>query len=225
MVRGARSALVSAQVAQELRGSIAGAELVEIEGAGHLVTAQRAEPFNAVLLEFLERRVPRAPLSYEAGSEPRVLRDALGCFGTGVTVITTVDEAGYPVGLTANSFTSVSLDPPLILFCLARSSANLPVFEKAGKFGVNVLHIGQQPTSDRFASRREDRFVVDDWESWDSGAPLLRGSLASFECGTFALHDGGDHLFVIGRVRRAAFEPSRDPLLYFRGKYRRLHFA
>lgn len=187
--------------------------------------AENIEHFNGVLVEFLEQRLPRTPLQYEAGSDARTLRDALGCFGTGITVVTTVDENGAPVGLTANSFTSVSLDPPLILFCLKRGSANLPIFERSGRFAVNVLHIGQQPTSIAFASRTADRFDGLAWETWESGVPILTGSLASFECDTHAVHDGGDHVVFIGRVRRAAFEPSRDPLLYFRGKYRRLHFA
>ena len=187
--------------------------------AGHM------DHFNGLLVEFLEQRVPRVPLRYEAGSDARTLRDALGCFGTGITVVTTLDPEGAPIGLTANSFTAVSLDPPLILFCLNRSSATLPVFEKAGRFAVNVLHIGQQPTSIAFAKRGADRFAGLEWETWESGVPILTGSLASFECDTHAVHDGGDHVVFIGRVRRAAFEPSRDPLLYFRGKYRRLHFA
>lgn len=225
VVRGTKSDLASQRAAEQLREGIEEAELVEIEGAAHLLVSERSDAFNALLLEFLERRAPRIPLRYEAGSDERTLRDALGCFATGITVVTTLDEQGKPVGLTANSFTSVSLEPPLILFCLARSSSNLRFFERAGKFGVNVLHIGQQPTSDRFARRAEDRFSSVDWEFWETGVPILRSALSSFECDTYAVHDGGDHVILIGRVKRASFEPSRDPLLYFRGKYRRLHFA
>ena len=225
VVRGSDSVLVTREAVDALCKSIAGAEMVEIEGAEHMVVIERPDAFNAALLEFLERRSPRSPLSYEQGSDSRTLRDALGCFATGVTVVTTVDEGGVPVGLTVNSFTSVSLEPPLILFCLARSSSAVGVFEKAGRFGVNVLHIGQQPTSDRFAKRSADRFSATDCETWSLGVPMIRGSLASIECQTHAIHDGGDHLIMIGRVVRAAFEPMRDPLLYFRGRYRRLHFA
>ena len=183
------------------------------------------EAENAALLGFLERQAPREAMHYQAGSDPRTLRDALGCFATGVTVVTTLDEAGQPVGLTANSFSSVSLDPPLILFCLARSSTNVERFRQAEHFAINVLHIGQQPTSGVFARSQADRFQDVAWETWDTGAPILSGALASFECGTEQIVEAGDHLVIIGRVTRARFEPRRDPLLYFRGKYRRLHFS
>ena len=225
VMRGTRSSVSSADAVAELAGAIAGAELIEIEGAGHLVATERTEAFNAALLDFLERRVPQAPPEYRAGSDARTLRDALGCFGTGITVVTTIDESGQPVGLTANSFTSVSLDPPLLLVCLARTAGSLPAFEAAESFGVNVLHIGQQPISARFARRDEDRFAGTPWESWDAGIPILKNSLASFECARHALYDGGDHVILVGRVLRVRFEPRRDPLLFFRGKYRRLHFS
>lgn len=224
IVRGSESAISTADAVQELARSIAGAETVEIEGAGHLVASDRGEALNAVLLDFLERRVPRDSPEYRAGSDPRTLRDALGCFATGVTVVTTLDAAGKPVGLTANSFTSVSLDPPLLLVCLARSAGTLPAFEANENFGVNVLHIGQQPTSSRFAGREADRFAAAPWEAWGTGVPLVTHSLASFECARHAMFDGGDHVILVGRVIRVRFEPRRDPLLYFRGRYRRLHF-
>lgn len=184
-----------------------------------------SDALAAVLLGFLERCAPRQAVHYEAGSDARVLRDAMGCFATGVTVVTTRDENDQPIGLTANSFTSVSLDPPLILFCLAKASASLERFRAAPHFAVNVLHIGQQPTSGVFARPSSDRFQGVEWETWDSGAPILSNSLASFECDADQVVDAGDHLVFIGRVTRARFEPHRDPLLYFRGKYRRLHFS
>lgn len=183
------------------------------------------EAFDTALVGFLEKNAPREAVVYHSGSDARTLRDALGCFATGVTVVTTRDGAGSPIGLTANSFSAVSLDPPLILFCLAKSSSNLARFWAAEHFAINVLHIGQQPTSGVFARSTEDRFQDVAWESWDTGAPILSGSLASFECATHEVVEAGDHLVFIGRVLRARFEPRRDPLLYFRGKYRRLHFA
>lgn len=183
------------------------------------------EAFDIALVGFLEKNAPREAVVYHSGSDARTLRDALGCFATGVTVVTTRDGAGSPIGLTANSFSAVSLDPPLILFCLAKSSSNLARFRAAEHFAINVLHIGQQPTSGVFARSTEDRFQDVAWESWDTGAPILSGSLASFECATHEVVEAGDHLVFIGRVLRARFEPRRDPLLYFRGKYRRLHFA
>ena len=183
------------------------------------------EAFDTALVGFLEKNAPREAVVYHSGSDARTLRDALGCFATGVTVVTTRDGAGSPIGLTANSFSAVSLDPPLILFCLAKSSSNLARFRAAEHFAINVLHIGQQPTSGVFARSTEDRFQDVAWESLDTGAPILSGSLASFECATHEVVEAGDHLVFIGRVLRARFEPRRDPLLYFRGKYRRLHFA
>jgi flavin reductase (DIM6/NTAB) family NADH-FMN oxidoreductase RutF/pimeloyl-ACP methyl ester carboxylesterase len=225
IVHGAESQVVTKEAVARFRNLIPQAEFVEIEGAGHLVAAERFDEFNAALIEFLERRLPRTPLSYEQGSDPRILRDALGCFGTGVIIATTVDASGAPVGLTANSFTSVSLDPPLVLFCLARTAGSLPHFDAAQSYAVNVLHIGQQPTSMRFAKRGEARFEVTSWEQWETGAPIITGSLASIECTPFARYEAGDHVVFIGQVQRARFEPRRDPLVYFRGKYRRLHFV
>jgi flavin reductase (DIM6/NTAB) family NADH-FMN oxidoreductase RutF/pimeloyl-ACP methyl ester carboxylesterase len=225
IMHGEDSEVVSHAAMARFRALMPDAEAVEIEGAGHLVAAERVDDFNAALLEFLERRLPRAPISYEQGSDPRLLRDALGCFGTGVIIATTLDAEGGPIGLTANSFTSVSLDPPLVLFCLATSAASLPHFDGADAYAVNVLHIGQQPTSARFATRGEDRFEATPWEQWETGAPIITGSLASIECTPFSRHEAGDHVVFIGQVRRARFEPRRDPLLYFRGKYRRLHLV
>jgi flavin reductase (DIM6/NTAB) family NADH-FMN oxidoreductase RutF/alpha-beta hydrolase superfamily lysophospholipase len=226
LIRGSLNDSISADMIRRLQGMIQGAEAQEIEGAGHYTVTDREDEFNAILLDFLERRAPRQPLAYLGGSEPRVLRDALGCFGTGVTVVTTLDAEGQPIGLTANSFTSVSLDPPLILFSLAKSSGSLGLFRDAGRFAVNVLHIGQQPVANSFARRDAPRFEGVQWEiRVEGGSPILTGALASFDCRTFAVHEGGDHLIFIGQVEHAWFEPHRDPLLYFRGKYRRLHFA
>lgn len=225
IVRGERSPLSTQESIAELAACIADVEAVEVGDAGHLVAVDQADAFNALLLDFLERRIPLSPPQYVAGSDSRTLRDALGCFATGVTVVTTLDRDGNPVGLTANSFTSVSLDPPLLLVCIANGAGSLPAFLAAPHFVVNVLHIGQQPVSGRFASRTEDRFGQTDCEIWDSGVPAIRHSLASFECARDTVHDAGDHKILIGRVQRVQFEPHRDPLLYFRGKYRRLHFS
>lgn len=183
------------------------------------------EALSAMLVDFLEAQVPRAAPQFRQGSDARTLRDALGCFATGVTVVTAVGEDGEPVGLTANSFTSVSLDPPLLLVCIAKSGASAEVLAKAQHFAVNVLHIGQQPASARFATRNENRFGSTPWAPGLNGVPVLTSSLATFECVRDAVHEGGDHLILVGRVERAQFEPRRDPLLYFRGKYRRLHFT
>lgn len=223
VLRGRESELVTESEMERFRKILPTAEFLDIEGAGHLASLDKSDAFNSLLLEFLERRVPRESITYEAGSDPRTLRDALGCFGTGVVVATTMDSEGQPRGLTVNSFTSVSLDPPLILFCLAKNAGTVDAFKASETFAVNVLHIGQQPTSGVFASRVEDRFAETDWEQWQTGAPIIKDSLASFECNKHAWHDGGDHYIVIGKVLQARFEPRRDPLLYHHGKYRRIH--
>ena len=161
---------------------------------------------------------------FRTGSDPRTLREALGCFATGVTVVTCLDPDGRPVGLTANSFTSVSLDPPLLLVCVARSAASADALTRAGHFAVNVLQTGQQPASIRFATKDQDRFGATPWSPGDYGPPVLRDSLGVFECAAHAVHEGGDHHIVVGEVLRASFDPTLDPLLYFRARYRRLHF-
>ncbi len=161
---------------------------------------------------------------YRTGSDPRTLRDALGCFATGVTVVTCCDEKGRPFGLTANSFTTVSLDPPLQLVCVQKQAASAPALIEAEHFAVNVLQTGQQPASIRFSTRQEDRFGPNDWTTGEFGAPVLSESLGVFECASHAVHEGGDHHILVGRVLKASFEPHLDPLLFFRGRYRRLHF-
>lgn len=151
----------------------------------------------------------------------RRLRQAFGCFGTGVTVVSTYGTDGGVIGLTANSFTSVSLDPPLLLFCLDRKSRRAPALEAAPRFSVNVLHAGQEALSTRFAqggSGHESTGFVD----W-AGAPVLTDAMAVFACARHATYDGGDHLILVGRVERVRFDPDQDPLLYFQGRYRSVH--
>jgi flavin reductase (DIM6/NTAB) family NADH-FMN oxidoreductase RutF len=161
---------------------------------------------------------------YRTGHDPRTLRDALGCFATGVTVVTCLQPDATPAGLTVNSFTSVSLDPPLLLVCLHKMAASAPALRTANFFAINVLQTGQQPASIRFSTRNDDRFGPNDWSIGEFGAPVLRESLAVFECRSHAVHDGGDHHILVGEVVKASFDGELDPLLFFRGKYRRLHF-
>lgn len=161
---------------------------------------------------------------YRSGSDERTLRDALGSFATGVTVVTCLDSAGEPFGLTVNSFTSVSLDPPLLLVCIHKRARCASALAGSTHFAVNVLQTGQQPASLRFSARDQDRFGTTSWSTGETGSPLITESLAVFECERYAIHDGGDHHIVIGHVLRASFDPAMDPLLYFRGRYRRLHF-
>ena len=161
---------------------------------------------------------------YRSGHDPRTLRDALGCFATGVTVVTCLQPDGTPAGLTVNSFTSVSLDPPLLLVCLHKMAASAPALTETRCFAINVLQTGQQPASIRFATRDEDRFGSTPWACGEAGAPILEESLCVFECERYAVYDGGDHHILVGKVVKASFDAALDPLLYFRGRYRRLHF-
>ncbi|RMC37230.1 flavin reductase family protein [Paracoccus alkanivorans] len=150
--------------------------------------------------------------------DPRTLRNAFGTFMTGVTVVTTRDPEGKPVGFTANSFTSVSLDPPLVLVCLANSSRNRSVFAEAPGFAVNILSEGQKDISNTFARPVEDRFEAVTWRDGPFGAPVLDGVSAWFDCSRHKLVEAGDHVILIGKVE--AFDDSPVPGLgYARGAY------
>lgn len=136
-------------------------------------------------------------------TEAAALRAALGQFATGVTIVTTATPEGRCVGLTANSFTSVSLDPPLILWSLSKRSANLKAFTDAPHFAVNVLSATQGDLCDRFARRAEaDRFEGVALSHSDHGVPVIEGALASFECSAYARYEAGDHVVFLGRVER-----------------------
>ncbi|HET6526121.1 flavin reductase [Sphingopyxis sp.] len=225
VIRGGFSPAQSSATGDAFSAALPMGESADIDDCDLALASDRKEALLGQLLEFLERRQPREAMEFKAGSDPRTLRDAMGCFATGITIVTALDAAGTPVGLTANSFTSVSLEPPLLLVCIANTAGTAPILRDAAHFGVNVLQIGQQPTSNRFAAKGEDRFANQPWAPGQTGVPLLGGSLVSFECQRESLHEAGDHFILVGRVVRAQFEPHRDPLLYFRGKYRRLHFA
>lgn len=153
---------------------------------------------------------------------PRRLRDAFGCFATGVTVVTTLNGEGAPVGLTANSFTSVSLDPPLLLFCVDVASRRAPTFRAAPRFAVNVLHAGQEALSTRFARSTADGFTDLAWETL-AGCPVLSDAMATFVCASHADYAGGDHAVILGRVEQLRFDQTPDPLVYFQGRYRSVH--
>ncbi len=156
--------------------------------------------------------------------DPRALRDAFGAFATGVTVVSGVDGTGTRVGLTANSFTSVSLDPPLLLVCPARTASALPALQASGRFAINVLALDQQAVAERFTRRGVDRFAEADWSDWH-GVPVLGGTCASFVCDLHAELDGGDHAILVGRVTSLRVAPDAEPLLYVRGRYRQVHVA
>lgn len=151
--------------------------------------------------------------------EPDLFRAVMGGFPTGVAVVTTRDSAGHPVGFTASSVVSVSLDPPLILFCLDSGSDQLKAFSDSGGFAVSFLHAGQVDISARFAGRDHDRFEGVEWQEWETGAPVLVDRAAAMECELEQVVDGGDHTVFFGRVRRADVDASQTPLVYLRGRY------
>ena len=153
--------------------------------------------------------------------DPQAFRDALGSFVTGVTIVTARDGAGQPFGLTANSFNSVSLDPPMVLWSLSLQSRTLPVFRDAETWAVHVLAADQQPMSDRFARPGEDKFAGLAPGDGPEGAPLLEGYAARFGCRAQFEYEGGDHAIFLGEVidfdRR-----ETEPLIYHGGRYGRV---
>jgi flavin reductase (DIM6/NTAB) family NADH-FMN oxidoreductase RutF len=162
--------------------------------------------------------------SAEVGTEtaqelltPQVYRSVMGQFATGVTIVTTMDADGKPHGLTVNSFSSLSLDPPLVLWSLRENSTARAHFRAAGHFAINILASGQETASRVFAGAG-DRFAAVDWEEGLARVPLIRESLAWIECIRHSELQGGDHTIFTGQVLRArAFK--RAPLLYWRGAY------
>jgi flavin reductase (DIM6/NTAB) family NADH-FMN oxidoreductase RutF len=150
--------------------------------------------------------------------EPAAVRAALGRFTTGVTIITCRDAQGERVGLTANSFNSLSLDPPLVLWSLRETSASLGAFRAATHFVVNVLSESQVDLSRRFASPQAQKFAAGSWSDGLGGAPVLHGCAAVLQCERFAEHVAGDHVLFIGQVRRL-FEAPLPPLVYRSGHY------
>lgn len=150
--------------------------------------------------------------------DSRQLRNALGRFPTGVTVITTCTPDGKREGLTANSFSALSLDPPLVLWSIVRKSGSLPGFLAAGRFAINVLAADQSELSHRFATRADDKFGGLEVLEGVGGLPLLAGTLASFECETESTLDGGDHVLFVGRVRRIRYATG-EPLIFNAGRY------
>ncbi len=145
-------------------------------------------------------------------------RQALGTFATGITVVTARSDTGELVGLTANSFTSVSLDPPLILWCLSNSSDSLAVFRNAGYFAVNILAADQQDLSRHFARKQKDKFVSINYRSGNAGAPLLDGCVTWLQCRVVNSYLAGDHHVFIGEVEQLE-TTGKEALLYHQGSY------
>jgi len=150
--------------------------------------------------------------------DPRDFRNALGTYATGVTIITAIGPEGKPYGLTCNSFASVSLNPPLVLWSLGMYSQGLPIFQNASHFTVNVLGASQQALAAQFAKPSADKFTGVAWTPGLGGAPLLTDSVAHFQCRAANRYYGGDHIIFLGAVEAYAYN-RQEPLLFARGGY------
>ncbi|WP_298933546.1 flavin reductase family protein [uncultured Ramlibacter sp.] len=146
-------------------------------------------------------------------------RAALGMFATGVTIVTALTPEGQPIGLTANSFASVSLAPPLVLWSLAQAAASLPAFRAGSHYAINVLAADQKALAERFALKGADRWSGVEFTAGISGAPVLAGAAASFECFNRSRYEEGDHLIFVGEVERCSRREGVSPLLFHGGRF------
>jgi flavin reductase (DIM6/NTAB) family NADH-FMN oxidoreductase RutF len=185
-------------------------EALILEGQRHMMNLVEPDAINQALRKLLAE--PSARI------DPRELRSAFGTFMTGVTVVTTTDGEGSPRGFTANSFTSVSLDPPLLLVCIARAAASCGVFTATPGFAVNILAEQQKDISGIFASKRADKFASVAWHPSISGNPLIDGAVAWFDCERASVIEAGDHVILMGAIRSFAHGEA-NPLGYARGGY------
>ena len=140
-------------------------------------------------------------------------------FATGVTIVTARGVDGTPVGLTANSFNSVSMTPPLVLWSLARSAGSMPSFERGSHYAINILGADQHALAQRFASKSADRFKDVAFRAGAGGAPILAGAAAVFECFNRSRYEEGDHVIFVGEVERCEWRPGAQPLIYHGGRY------
>lgn len=155
--------------------------------------------------------------------DKRKLRDAMGSFATGVCVVTAISEQGEPVGMTINSFSSVSLEPPLVLWSIQYTSDCFDIFNAAEKFAINVLSIDQQAHSNQYSKKGQHVLDAAHYCLGRTGSPLLRDALVSFECCMWARYPGGDHLIFVGEVLELTTRPTGRPLLFHKGKYTQIH--
>ena len=146
-------------------------------------------------------------------------RAALGMFATGVTIVTARTTDGKVIGLTANSFNSVSLDPPLVLWSLSQAAASLPAFRAGSHYAINVLAAEQKTLAERFALKGTDRWAGVSFVEGMGGAPLLAGAAATFECFNRSRYEEGDHVIFVGEVERCSFQPGASPLLFHGGRF------
>lgn len=158
------------------------------------------------------------PISSMASITPQQLRDALSCFATGVAIVTTVGPKGEPVGLTVDSFNSVSMDPPLILWSLGLGAPSLPAFRQHAAFIVNILSYNQLDLCRQFATPATDKFAGVSWQPGLHGAPVLDQNVATLSCLNYRQYEGGDHEIFLGEVMSAAVS-DLAPLIYSRGQF------
>jgi flavin reductase (DIM6/NTAB) family NADH-FMN oxidoreductase RutF len=154
--------------------------------------------------------------------DPREFRNALGNFATGITVVTTLCDQSKPIGVTINSFASVSLEPPLVLFSLKTDSPLCNFFLTQESFNIGILSEKQEDLSNLFAGRTENKFDQIDWATGQNGCPSLKGTLATLECKRVQAHIGGDHTIFVGEVTHIETENNGGPLLYYKGGYKTL---
>ncbi|MBZ9819927.1 alpha/beta fold hydrolase [Mesorhizobium sp. CA4] len=190
-----------------------------LNGEKHMMTIASPQKVTQRIVDFLDE-ASSASAGADAGPafDAMEFRRALGSFLTGVTIVTTIDEAGDARGFTANSFTSVSLDPPMVLVCIAKKALGHQAFSTARGFAINVLSEAQKSASGIFASKAADKFASVAWQPGQTGNPLIEGSVAVFDCGMEQLVDAGDHSILIGRVHHFSHNGAQ-PLGYCRGAY------
>ncbi|MFQ5912889.1 MAG: flavin reductase family protein [Nitrospinota bacterium] len=150
------------------------------------------------------------------------LRRGMACFATGVTVVTLLDDEGTPRGITVNSLTSVSLEPPLVLVCVDRTANLFNCFRRNRVFAVNILSEFQEESSRRFASKIDNKFGKVPYRPGKLGSPLLEGCIGYLECRIVDEYPGGDHTIFLAEVEATESPPQGNPLLFFAGKYARL---
>jgi flavin reductase (DIM6/NTAB) family NADH-FMN oxidoreductase RutF len=164
-------------------------------------------------------RAPALPRAQPPSFSSVEFRAALGMFATGVTIVTGRDSDGTRVGLTANSFNSVSLAPPLVLWSLSRQAGSMAAFSQGSHYAINILAADQHELALRFSSRAQDRFAGLAFEEGVGGAPILSGAAAVFECFNRSRYEEGDHVIFVGEVERCAHRAGAQPLLFHGGRY------
>jgi len=174
-----------------------------------------------MVLRFLSASIPvNAPAQAQPPSfSLDEFRQALGMFATGVTIVTARAANGTLVGLTANSFNSVSLAPPLVLWSLARSSGSMPALDAGSHYAINILSASQKDLAERFAQKKTDRWLGVEFIEGLGGAPVLAGAAASFECFNRSRYDEGDHVIFVGEVERCTRDVGASPLLFHGGRF------